>query len=423
MRFRSHQCWFPRDVEKPLEYEDASAHSEKWGRAVIADGVSSAIFSRTWARLLTRTAVVNPPALDGDEEIKAWLQPLQQAWKEEIRQAKISVPLWAVMPKINSIGGQATLLIVEIEPRLGEDGTAGDTYRLRARGIGDSVLYVIRGGEKVLSFPITESAAFEQPPWVLSSIARDVAYAEKVQHLETECRVGDLLVLCTDAIGKWSMREYESGRAVDWMRYWGNDDALHADVVRLRDQAATEQGTRLVVDDCTLLLLQVVSESSLDGEPDAQPDKSDEPFSLLWPPAGPAVAMESAPSTVEGENSTNAEPAPDAVPTSPSGPPVAEAPVPGAAPESTSGVDATTAPAEETTPTAAAAGEAQLADEPESGAGQSPQPADAGGTANPCESVNAEGDQANGNKPEEASSHSNRRGFIDSLAKFFGGRE
>ena len=106
MRFRSYQCWFPRDAEKAMDYEDASAHSEKWGRAVIADGVSSAIFSRIWARLLTRTAVTNPPTFASEEDIVEWLKPLQLSWREAIKQAKITVPLWAVMPKISSIGGQ-----------------------------------------------------------------------------------------------------------------------------------------------------------------------------------------------------------------------------------------------------------------------------------------------------------------------------
>ena len=66
MRFRSHQSWFPREIDFPREYEDASARSEKLGRAVIADGVSTAIFSRMWAQLLTRTAVANPPPVTDD---------------------------------------------------------------------------------------------------------------------------------------------------------------------------------------------------------------------------------------------------------------------------------------------------------------------------------------------------------------------
>lgn len=281
MRFRSYQCWFPRDAEKPQDYEDASAHSEKWGRAVIADGVSSAIFSRIWARLLTRTAVTNPPTFASEEDIAEWLKPLQLSWREEIRHAKITVPLWAVEPKITSIGGQATLLAVQLEPVVENDGSVTDRYHLLAHAIGDSVLYVVRGGDKILSFPITESKTFEEPPWAFSSLVKNVKYSDHVHHLETECRVGDLLVLCTDAIGKWSMREYEAGRQVDWMRYWRNDTVWHEDICRLRTKESAEPGPRLVVDDCTLLLLEVVAETPIENEPDTSCDRSDEPFVLL----------------------------------------------------------------------------------------------------------------------------------------------
>jgi hypothetical protein len=415
MRFRSHQSWFPRDAEKPLEYEDASAHSEKLGRAVIADGVSSAIFSRTWARLLTRTAVVEPPALTADEEIAAWLQPLKQAWQQEIRRAKISVPMWAVMPKINSIGGQATLLIVEIEPIVSEDGAAGDRYRLRARGIGDSILYVIRGGEKVLSFPITDSAEFDQPPWVLSSITKDAAYADKVHHLDTECRVGDLLVLCTDAIGKWSMREYEAGRSVDWMRYWGDDQALHADVVRLRDKATDDQGTRLVVDDCTLLLLEVVPESAVDAEPETQPDRSDEPFVLLTT-AGPAGdgAVSQPTSDAPGSKPPPADDAsttqsPSVIPSDSCGQSADEQPA--SSPDAAAVLPADPAPAivASPTPVGDAAGAAAV---------EAPviidQPMEPAPLVKP-ESADHAGQEA------DVNAHPRRRTFIESLAEFFGG--
>ena len=77
MRFRSHQSWFPKEIDFPREYEDASARSEKLGRAVIADGVSTAIFSRTWAQLLTRTAVANPPPITDDAGLMSWVGDLQ----------------------------------------------------------------------------------------------------------------------------------------------------------------------------------------------------------------------------------------------------------------------------------------------------------------------------------------------------------
>jgi len=282
MRFRSHQCWFPRDVDTPREYEDASAHSDKAGRAVIADGVSTAIFSRDWARLLTRTAVVDPPDTTNSEAMAVWLQPLQQEWRRMIGYEAV-VRDWRRGPKVKSVGAQATLLLVEIEPLAEADGsvTSDGEYRLTAHAIGDCCLFLIRDGQKILSFPMTDSAAYEAGPQVLSSIAKNVSYAERFEHLEDRCRAGDLLVACTDAIGLWAMQEYEHGNAVDWMRYWENDAAWQDDIVSLQARGPKDPGNRMRVDDCTLLLMQVVPEEAIEGEPETQPDRSDEPLLLV----------------------------------------------------------------------------------------------------------------------------------------------
>jgi hypothetical protein len=222
------------------------------------------------------TAVESPPSLDTDEQIGGWLEPLQQAWRRDIDFNSLK---WHQKPKATSVGAQATLLIVIVEPST--DGTvAPGEYRLRASALGDCVLYLIREGRKILSFPLTASAEFAHPPEIFSSIAKGVAYAEKFRHLEDRCQAGDLLVICSDAVGLWAMEEYEAGRAVDWMRYWENDRAWQEDIQRLRDIRPSD-GNRMRVDDCTLVLLQVVAEELIDGEPEVQSDRSDQPFVLV----------------------------------------------------------------------------------------------------------------------------------------------
>jgi hypothetical protein len=277
MRFRSHQCWFPKDSDFPHEYEDASAVSEKHGLAIVADGVSSAIFSRAWARLLTRSAVTSVPDLRSEDCIQEWLGPLQQQWRQGINFQALP---WHQKPKATSVGAQATLLIVQIAPIDGGDCDK-DEYQLQASGIGDCVLFLVRDGLKVLSFPLTDAAAFAEPPQIFSSIAKGVHYGDKFQHLEDRCRVGDLLVVCSDAVGLWAMQEYEAGRQVDWMRYWSNEEAWQHDIQQLRTRSASDDGQRMRVDDCTLLLLQVIREELRHDEPEIQPDRSDEPFVLL----------------------------------------------------------------------------------------------------------------------------------------------
>ena len=294
MRFRSHQCWFPKDAEFPGEYEDASARSEKHGRAIVADGVSSAIFSRAWARLLTRSVVAEPPDLTSEDAIQAWLTPLQQEWRKGINFAGLP---WHQKPKATSIGAQTTLLAVAVEP-LADGGDLAGEYRLRGSGIGDCVLFLVRDGRRVFSFPLTSAAEFAEPPQIFSSIAKGVAYVDKFRHLDDRCRIGDLLVVCSDAVGLWAMEEYEAGREVDWMRYWENDEAWQADIQSLRARRADEHGNRMRVDDCTLLLLQVVTEEALTEELDVQPDRSDEPFVLI---SGAPASPEESPTSQAAE--------------------------------------------------------------------------------------------------------------------------
>lgn len=282
MRFRSHQCWFPRDPDSPGFYEDACAISEKAGRVVIADGVSSAIFSRTWARLLTRTAVKDPPYTHDSTAVSKWLEPLQEEWRKAINYDVVVRDIFRGR-KVRTVGGQATLLIAEIEPLTVADGEAEPSteYRLTVHAIGDCCLFVVRDGKKLFSFPMSDSAAYGVGPNALSSIAKDVRYAERFQHFDDRCRPGDLLVMCTDAIGLWAMQEYEAGNHVDWMRYWENEGAWQEDIISLRARGPRDPGARMVVDDCTLLLMEVVTEQEIPDEPYTLPDRSDEPFSLI----------------------------------------------------------------------------------------------------------------------------------------------
>ena len=203
MRFRSHQRWFPKDVEFPREYEDAYCVSEKHGRVAVADGVSSAIFSRRWARLLVNAAVMAPPDFAYEASVQAWLTPLQQSWRSEINFA--SLP-WHQKPKAMSIGAQSTLVCLELVPgSLGEE-SAEHGHEIKITALGDCVVFLIRNNEKLFSFPLVDSSEFAAPPQIFSSIARGVSYVEHITVRSSECLEGDLVVVCSDAVGLWAMQ-------------------------------------------------------------------------------------------------------------------------------------------------------------------------------------------------------------------------
>ena len=80
MSFDARCFWYAKDLEKTTDYEDAFDVSPQAGRAAIADGVSSAIFSRRWAQLLTSTSVAAPPNWDDPQSIQDWLTEQRRAW-------------------------------------------------------------------------------------------------------------------------------------------------------------------------------------------------------------------------------------------------------------------------------------------------------------------------------------------------------
>jgi hypothetical protein len=69
------------------------------------------------------------------------------------------------------------------------------------------------------------------------------------------------------------------------MRYWDDESAWQHDIETLRARSPDDDGGRMRVDDCTLVLARVVDEAVAESEPDVMPDPSDELFRILSVPA------------------------------------------------------------------------------------------------------------------------------------------
>jgi hypothetical protein len=106
------------------------------------------------------------------------------------------------------------------------------------------------------TFPIQESARFEDHPQVLRSVLKrsdPVAF----EAMETQCHPGDLLVLASDAVACWTMRQIEAGVSVDWQAYWQLPLADWQQwTVELR------QDHQIRYDDSTVVLLRIAGESA-----------------------------------------------------------------------------------------------------------------------------------------------------------------
>lgn len=261
MRFESKTFCLPKDSEYPDQYQDAFDLDPHRGIAAIADGVSSALFSGPWARLLTRATIEEPLRLEDHETFKSWLGRQRSAWSAGIDVSRLA---WHQRPKLVD-GAMSTLLWVELWPdenpeSEGQDdghvaNGAAPSYHWFGFAIGDCQFFQVRQGQTMNWFPMQNSAEFGLNPAVLGSIDRKHDHLLEFKAVDGKCQAGDLLVLCTDAIGLWAMTRQEAGDPVDWEPYWDlPHEAWRDEIFALRREGSMRY------DDSTLVLLRVVED-------------------------------------------------------------------------------------------------------------------------------------------------------------------
>jgi hypothetical protein len=181
------------------EYEDAFAGDPIRGRFAVADGASESSFAAGWAKLLVEgfIAAEREPWNELD-----WLRPRRQRWADEVDGRQLP---WYAEDKREQ-GAYATLLGIAFRPSSTEvEATAWD-----AVAVGDSCLFQLRGGELLLSFPLTRSAEFGNLPGLLGSRGRRSDSPQNVvRHAQGQWHPGDRFLLMTDALAEWSLRQTE----------------------------------------------------------------------------------------------------------------------------------------------------------------------------------------------------------------------
>jgi hypothetical protein len=247
MLFHSRTFWLPKDAEHPGEYEDAFAVDEGRGRVAIADGVSSAIFSRQWADLLTRAVVESPPDLADGEAFQQWLRELRKQWALSIDVTSLK---WNQRAKLET-GAFSTLLWIEFDP-VNEEGETG----FRSFALGDCCLFHVRDGQVLATFPIEQVEEFGLDPLAVGSINKGRDHVLEFQFLEGACREGDLIVLCTDALALWASKQSLAERPVDWPACWHVSPREWAERIE-----SVRRGGAMRYDDTTLVLLWIGAEA------------------------------------------------------------------------------------------------------------------------------------------------------------------
>ena len=238
-----------KEPEHPDQNQDAWWLNAQDGLAAIADGVTSGLFSRPWARILTRAAVQDWPDPSNEEDFSAWLVDLRNQWEAEIDTSGLA---WYQRAKLRE-GGFSTLVWLRLLENDGlRDGREQSPVEVMA--IGDSCLFHIRDDEMLQSFPLDATHAFDSSPLVLGSVDLNRDNQLQFERLEITCRAGDMLVLCTDAVAAWALERHEQGEPVRWSEYWDmSPDAWAAEVCELR------MHSKMRYDDATAVLLRIGS--------------------------------------------------------------------------------------------------------------------------------------------------------------------
>lgn len=238
-----------KDADYPDENQDAVRVDQERGTAAIADGVTSSLFARLWATILVEAAASNLPDPDDREGLARWLAEHRAAWSRQIDVSRLA---WFQKAKLRD-GAFSTLLAIRFVPP--DDATKQDapTWRLRGLAIGDSCLFHVREGRLLRKFPIQTSAEFNSDPMVLGSMDLNRDERLSFRRLDEPCRPGDLVVLCTDALADWALRQEESGNPPAWEAYWDLDaPAWKERILSLRAER------EIRCDDTTLLLLRIM---------------------------------------------------------------------------------------------------------------------------------------------------------------------
>ena len=247
MFFQRKTFWLPKDLGHDNEYQDAYALDAHRGIAAIADGVSSSMFARRWAQILTRAIVEDPgDVLDprDPERVDAWLTPRREAWAATIDEATLA---WHQKTKLRD-GAFSTLLWMSLIP-----ADEAGTYHLTAHGIGDCLLLHVRDGESLASFPFDSADQFNQETPALCSINPAGDPPPPIETFETDCQVGDLIVLCSDAFGAWALAQQESGSPLDWDALWQqSQEDWSSEIQTLRDKG------QIRFDDTTVVMLKLL---------------------------------------------------------------------------------------------------------------------------------------------------------------------
>ncbi len=208
----------------------------------VADGASDAIYSDVWSTILADSFCQNTSYEWEPAEYAAWLERCRSAWdvwEHQLRSTK-TLP-WFTTEKLR-YGSYSTFV--------GLSFANSGTGEWQAWLYGDSCLILVRDSRIELSTPVKRSADFANTPALIGT-DRGIARNEP-QRIRGTAKAGDRILLATDALSAWILRECEGGRP-PWVALDGLSQGEPLNTLIAQER----QAGRLRNDDVTLVSIEM----------------------------------------------------------------------------------------------------------------------------------------------------------------------
>jgi hypothetical protein len=240
---RARAFWLPKEGNRIEEWEDACAFSEARLQFALSDGASSSFRAHEWAAVLVDEFLNQPPHGTGPAELETWVESCAKRFEA---MPVANGEAWYV-DEAASRGAFATFLGFGLART--DEPTA---LNWAAIAIGDTCLFQIRDGRRILAFPLDDPDAFTSTPALLATTERNQSRgaAAALVHRGT-AEPGDTFLLATDAFAQWALRAEREDPNVWIMLSRLRNETFLALIAHLRGAHAVEN------DDVTLLRVTV----------------------------------------------------------------------------------------------------------------------------------------------------------------------
>src|SRR5262249_25891830 len=155
--------------------------------------------SGPWARILVNGWKRTPPK---QQDFASWLAARQLEWQSETREAIAKAKKLWYLDKRKEWRGDAAFVGLELVANPVSD----HRHVLRGLPIGDTVVFLLRNGTLLNSFPLKHSSQFSNIVQALPSEGQPLF---PMRPLEWEVSPGDEVIVATDALAKWILENVE----------------------------------------------------------------------------------------------------------------------------------------------------------------------------------------------------------------------